>query len=56
LKKCLTVGPHGDISSMEAPPSLMTPACIKLTHKTSQYKAQVGNVPWGVERDPGTRF
>jgi hypothetical protein len=28
---------HGGISSREAPFSVITPACVKLTHKTSQY-------------------
>jgi hypothetical protein len=30
-KKCLTVGSHGGISSTEAPFSVITPACVKLT-------------------------
>jgi hypothetical protein len=37
LRKCLTAGSHGGISSREAPFSVITPACVKLTHKTSQY-------------------
>jgi hypothetical protein len=28
---------HGGISSTEAPFSVITPACVKVTHKTSQY-------------------
>jgi hypothetical protein len=36
LRKCFTVGYHGVISSSEAPFSL-TPACVKLIHKTSYY-------------------
>jgi hypothetical protein len=32
LRKCLTVGSHGGISSTEAPLSVITPACVKLTH------------------------
>jgi hypothetical protein len=34
LRKCLTAGSHGGISSMEAPSSLMTLACVKLTQET----------------------
>ena len=37
LRKCLTAGSYGGISSREAPFSVITPACVKLTHKTSQY-------------------
>jgi hypothetical protein len=37
-RKCLTAGSHGGISSREAPSSVITPACVKLTHKTSQYR------------------
>jgi hypothetical protein len=37
IEKCLTAGSHGGISSREAPFSVITPACVKLTHKTSQY-------------------
>jgi hypothetical protein len=36
LRKCLTAGSHGGISLGEAPFSVITPACVKLTHKTSQ--------------------
>jgi hypothetical protein len=35
LRKCLTAGYHGGIYSREAPFSVITPACVKLTHKTS---------------------
>jgi len=38
LIKCLTAGSHGGISSTEAPFSVIIPAFVKLTHKTSQYK------------------
>jgi hypothetical protein len=38
LKKCLTAGSHGGTSPTEAPFSVITPACVKLTHKTSQYR------------------
>jgi hypothetical protein len=31
LRKCLTAGSHGGISSREAPFSVVTPACVKLT-------------------------
>jgi hypothetical protein len=37
LRKCLTAGSHGGISSTEAAFSAITPACIKLTYKPSQY-------------------
>jgi hypothetical protein len=37
LKKCPTAGPHGGTSPTEAPFSVITPACVKLTHKTGQY-------------------
>jgi hypothetical protein len=40
LRKCLTVGSHGGISSPEAPFSVKTPACVKLTqnHPVSHEK------------------
>jgi hypothetical protein len=38
LRKCLTAGSHGGISSREAPFFVITPACVKLTHKISQYR------------------
>jgi hypothetical protein len=37
LRKCLTPGSHGGIFPTEAPFPVITPACIELTHKTSQY-------------------
>jgi hypothetical protein len=37
LRKCLTAGSYGDISSREVPFSVITPACVKMTHLTSQY-------------------
>ena len=37
LRKCLRVVSHGGISSTEAPFSVITPSCVKLTHKTKQY-------------------
>ena len=37
VRKCSTAGSHGGIFSPEAPFSLITPACAKLTYKTSQY-------------------
>jgi hypothetical protein len=37
LRKFPTAGSHGDISSTEAPFSVITPTCVKLTHKTNQY-------------------
>jgi hypothetical protein len=39
LRKCPTAGFHGVTSPTEAPFSVITPACVKLTHKTSQYTA-----------------
>jgi hypothetical protein len=33
--------PHGGISSREAPFSVITAACVRLTHKTSQYRHSV---------------
>jgi hypothetical protein len=37
LRKCPTVGSHGGTSPNVAPFSVITPACVMLTHKTSQY-------------------
>ena len=37
LRKCLTAGSHGGLSSTEAPSSLMSLACVKLPDQTSQY-------------------
>jgi hypothetical protein len=37
LRKCLTAGSQGSISLREALFSVITPACVKLTQKTSQY-------------------
>ena len=39
-RKCPTAGSPGGTSPTEAPFSVITPACVKLTHKTSQYKLQ----------------
>jgi hypothetical protein len=36
-KKCLKAGSHGGISTWKAPISVIIPACVKLTNKTSQY-------------------
>jgi hypothetical protein len=36
LRKCPTAGSHGGTSPTESPFSVITPACVKLTHKTSQ--------------------
>jgi hypothetical protein len=41
LRKCSTAGSHGGISPNEAHFSMITPACVKLTHKNSQYINQV---------------
>ncbi|EDL27158.1 mCG127343 [Mus musculus] len=38
LGKCPTAAYHGIISLAEAPSSLMTLACVKLTPKTNQYR------------------
>jgi hypothetical protein len=43
LRKCLTAGSHGAISPTEAPFSVITPASVKLTHKTSQYSVKDTN-------------
>jgi hypothetical protein len=40
LRKYPTVGAYGGISPTEAPFSVITPACVKLTHKTSQYNSE----------------
>jgi hypothetical protein len=32
-----TAGSHGGTSPAEAPFSVITPACVKLTHQTSKY-------------------
>jgi hypothetical protein len=36
-RKCPTAGSPGGTSPTEAPFSVLTPACVKLTHKTCQY-------------------
>jgi hypothetical protein len=38
LRKFFTAGSHGGKSSREAPFSVITPVCVKLTHETSQYR------------------
>ena len=38
LRKYLSAGSHGGISPRETPFSVIIPACVQLTHKTSQYK------------------
>jgi len=38
LTKWLKVGSHGGISSRETSFSLIIPACVNLTHRTSQYR------------------
>jgi hypothetical protein len=35
-RKCPTAGSHGGISPTEVPFSMITPACVMLTQKTSQ--------------------
>ena len=37
LRACPTAGSHGGTSPTEAIFSVITPACVKLAHKTSQY-------------------
>jgi hypothetical protein len=37
LRKFLTAGSHGIISSREAPFSVIILACVELTYKTNQY-------------------
>jgi hypothetical protein len=41
LRKFLTTGSHGGISSPETPFSVITPACVKLTHKPSPYRGGI---------------
>jgi hypothetical protein len=36
-RKCPTAGSHGGTNPNEAHFSMITPACVKMTHKTSQY-------------------
>jgi hypothetical protein len=36
-RKCPTAGSYGGTSLTESSFSVITPACVKLTHKTSQY-------------------
>jgi hypothetical protein len=38
LRKCSTAGAHGGTSPAESPFSVITPAFVMLTHKTSQYR------------------
>jgi hypothetical protein len=38
LRKRLTAVSHEGITSREAPFSVITPACVKLTYKTSEYR------------------
>jgi hypothetical protein len=44
LRKYPTAGSHGGTSPTEAPFSVITPACVKLTHKTSQYTTHDRNI------------
>jgi hypothetical protein len=37
LRKCPTAGSHGGTPPTEIPFSVIIPACVKLTHKTSQH-------------------
>ena len=41
-RKCPTARSHGGIFSREAPFSVTTPTCVKLTHRTSQYSDLLG--------------
>ena len=43
LRKCLTAVSHGGTFPTEAPFSVITLACVKLTHKTSQYTHEIGS-------------
>jgi hypothetical protein len=36
-EKCPTAGSHGVTYPAEAPFLVITPSCVKLTHKSSQY-------------------
>ncbi|XP_052027512.1 zinc finger matrin-type protein 1 isoform X1 [Apodemus sylvaticus] len=44
LRKCPTAGSHGGTSPTEAPFSVITPACVKLTHQTSQNRNQLSGI------------
>jgi len=44
LRKCLTAGSHGGVSSREASFSVVTPTRVKLTHKTNQYNWPLVNL------------
>jgi hypothetical protein len=48
ITNCPTAGSHGGTSSTEAPFSVITPACVKLAHKTSQYNCIKRAWGWGV--------
>jgi hypothetical protein len=37
VRKCPTAGSHGGTSLSEAPFSVVTPACVKLTHKPNKF-------------------
>jgi hypothetical protein len=41
LRKCPTARSHEGISPTKTPFSVITPACVKLTHKTSQHKCLI---------------
>jgi hypothetical protein len=43
-RKCLIAGSHGGISSRDDSFFIITPACVKLTHKTSQYNWPLVNL------------
>ena len=45
LKKCPTAGSHGGTSTTKAPFSEITSACVKLTHKPSQYSVDLWIYP-----------
>jgi hypothetical protein len=48
LRKCPTAGYHGGTSPTETPFSVIILACVKLTHKTSQYREEMPS--WGLAR------
>jgi hypothetical protein len=48
LRKCPTAGSHGGTSPTEAPFSVITPACVKLTPQTSQYRCGLSCLPESV--------
>ena len=44
MRKCLAAGSHGGISSRKAPFSVVTLACVKLTHETTHESFGAGKI------------